>query len=847
MTSEPRLLRKRSIKHPKLSTVFAIAGTAQVLSAIALVGFMSYRSSSTSLEAMADRISDQINNRVLEHLDRYTSIPRTVTNLNHLALLDGTLPATRLEPWETLLIRQSETFTSLSYIYFGNIQGDYIEVKIADPRELRLSRTIDQRIKRDIPRIGLYPVTEGGTRGPLKLTRDYDPRSRPWFQAAVKSGKPTWTSIYAFTDTQTLGISFVRPLIGPNGEVQGVVGSDHTLLATQEFLKNLHLLKSGKVFILESNGNLVATSAEGNLFRQDLSRIAGTDCDDRLIQAAAQALKQTPKAQNPSNTSNNSESEQRTFTYNSMNHYLHVVHFNDGMGLDWRVVVVIPESDFMGEVEANRRNILWVCGLATVGAILVSLLVSKWLSRSLTVLSTASQTIGSGNLAEPVPLLDSSWEVMTLATSLEDMRQGLKVGRDRMENYTQDLEREVADRTLDLRTRNQELTQTLQTLQTSQNQLIRSEKLAALGQLVTSISHEMNTPLGVIRSSVNNIASFLREDLQASVAIIQRLNPNNRQILLSLFQQTVGTVGMVLSTREKRQFRQRISKTLKELEIPNPDPIADTLVDIGIYDDIQPLIDLFETDDCLQVLSTLYHVRSSQRSLQAIEAATDSAALIVQTLRTYSDPELYQFFAEIDLAESLETALILYQTLLKRGVTIDRNYDSHPKIWGCGDEINQIWTNLIHNALQAMNYQGHLKIELSTVTTSLTTAVTTEGDSINSTSSQSGSQSGSQSSSQSGSQSGNAIFAVVRLTNDGPAIDPEAQNHIYEAFFTTRPPGEGKGMGLTIVKQILAKHYGTISLVSTDAATTFTVTLPLDFRHNPMDVTTSSPSLSNPK
>ena len=821
MTSESRLLRKPSLKHPKLSTVFAIVGTAQVLSAIVLVGFMSYRSSSTALEAMATRISDQINDRVLEHLDRYTSIPRTVTNLNHLALLDSSLPAVNLEPWERLLVRQSETFTSLSYIYFGNIQGDYVEIKIGAPRELRLSRTIDQRTKRDTPRIGLYPVTEAGLRGPLKLTRDYDPRPRPWFRTAVKSRKPTWTSIYPFTDTKTLGISFVRPLIAPNGEVQGVVGSDHTLLATQEFLKNLRLLKSGKVFILERNGNLVATSGEGNLFRDDLSRIAGTDSDDRLIQAAAQVLQQNPKKPNPAN---NREPEHRRFTYNSMNHYLHVVHFNDGLGLDWRVVVVIPEADFMGEVQANRRNIMWVCGLATVGAVLVSLLVAKWLSRSLTVLSTASQTIGSGNLAEPVPSLDSSWEVMTLATSLEDMRHGLKVGRDRMENYTQDLEREVADRTLDLRTRNQELTQTLQTLQTSQDQLIRSEKLAALGQLVTSISHEMNTPLGVIRSSVNNIGSFLREDLEASVAIIQRLTPNNRQILLSLFQQTVGTMGTMLSTREKRQFRQQISKTLKELAVPNPDHIADTLVDIGIYDDIQPLIDLFETDDCLQVLSTLYHVRSSQRSLQAIEAATDSAALIVQTLRSYSNPELYQSFGEIDLAESLETALILYQTLLKRGVTVDRDYHIHPKIWGCGDEVNQVWTNLIHNALQAMNYQGHLKIEL-----------TTEGDSINATSNQST------------NQASNAMVAIVRLTNNGPAIDPEAQTHIYEAFFTTRSPGEGKGMGLTIVKQILAKHYGTISFVSTDSGTTFTVTLPLDFRHNPMDLDSSSPSLSNPK
>ena len=835
MTSEPRPLRNPSLKHPKLSTVFAVAGTAQVLGTIALVGFLSYRSSSLSLEAMADRISDQINQRVLEHLDRYTSIPKSATQLNHIALLDGTLPTFGLASWDRQLIRQSEIFTSLSYIYFGNTQGDYVEIKLAPPRELRFSRTIDERTNRDIPRVGMYSITEAGKRGSLKESRDYDPRLRPWFQTALKSRKPTWTSIYAFADTDTLGISFVRPLIGISGEIQGVVGADHTLLATQEFLKNLNLLKSGRVFILERDGNLVATSSKGDLFRKDLSRIAGTDCDDRLIQAAAQKLKEkhtkTSHSNNNSNneSNNSSKSENLVFNYNSMNHYLHVVHFNDGMGLDWRVVVVIPEADFMGEVEANRRNTLWMGGLATIGAILTSLVVSRWLSRSLTVLSTASQTIGSGNLAEPVPLLDSSWEVMMLATSLEDMRQGLKVGRDRMGNYTHDLEREVGDRTLDLRIQNQELTQTLQTLQTSQDQLIRSEKLAALGQLVTSISHEMNTPLGVIRSSVNNITNFLQEDLEASVAIIQRLTPNNRQILLSLFQQTVRTVGTTLSTREKRQFRQQISKTLKDLGIQNPDYIADTLVDIGIYNDIQPLIDLFETDDGLQILSTLYHVSSSQRSLEAIEAASNSAALIVQTLRTYSHPELYPFFAEIDLMESLETALTLYQTLLKRGVTVDRNYQSHPKIWGCRDEINQIWTHLVHNALQAMNYQGHLKIELSTEEKPITSTITESTNNQPANNPPASNQ-------PANNQLKRAMIAIVRLTNNGPAIAPEAQTHIYDAFFTMRSPGEGKGMGLTIVKQILAKHYGTISLVSTDSSTTFTVSLPLDFRHSPMDL-----------
>jgi C4-dicarboxylate-specific signal transduction histidine kinase len=423
------------------------------------------------------------------------------------------------------------------------------------------------------------------------------------------------------------------------------------------------------------------------------------------------------------------------------------------------------------------------------------LLMSRGLSRSLTYLSNASQTIGKGNLSDPLPAFHGSWEVMTLASSLENMRRDLKIGRDRLENYAQDLEREVADRTQDLEARNRELTATLQNLQISQDHLIRSEKLAALGQLVASIAHEMNTPLGIIRSSVRNISSFLREDLNAFMMIFKGLEPDRRQTLLHLFQQTLETVAALapLSSQEKRKFRQQLTQNLVELEIDNAHYIADILVEIGIYANIQSFQDLLQEEDSTEIIGALYHISTSQRSLQAIESATDSAARVIQALRTYSSPELYQTFAEIDLITSLETALTLYQGILKRGVTVLRNFEGRPQIWAIGEELIQIWTHVIQNALQSMNYQGNLHIEVGQI----------------------------------------SHQAIVRITNDGPAISAEIQDHIYDAFFTTRPPGEGKGMGLTIVRQILDKHYGTISLVSHASATTFTIHLPYDFRQHP--------------
>jgi two-component system, NtrC family, sensor kinase len=333
--------------------------------------------------------------------------------------------------------------------------------------------------------------------------------------------------------------------------------------------------------------------------------------------------------------------------------------------------------------------------------------------------------------------------------------------------------------------KNQELTTTLNQLKATQAQLIQSEKMAALGQLIAGIAHEINTPLGAIRSSINNIDGFFSENLHALPEFFQGLSAENQQDFFALMdkssQQTTS-----LSSKEKRQIRKTLQQQLEERGIEKADNLASTLVTLGIYNDLQPFLRLLQDPEREKLLKIAYDLASFQKSTKTIITATDRAAKIVFALKNYSRYDNFGEKVQAHIVEGIETVLTLYHNQLKQGVEVIKNYQELPPIWCYPDELNQVWTNLIHNALQAMNNRGTLKIDVTQQETSI----------------------------------------KIQITDSGCGIPEEILPRIFEPFFTTKPPGEGSGLGLDIVKNILEKHQGKIEVFSQLGQTTFTVFLP---------------------
>lgn len=351
---------------------------------------------------------------------------------------------------------------------------------------------------------------------------------------------------------------------------------------------------------------------------------------------------------------------------------------------------------------------------------------------------------------------------------------------------TQHLLEESQEQAQDLEIQAARLEKQQAEMEAQQVGLIQSEKMAALGHLIAGIAHEINTPLGAISSSATNIDKFLQQTLTVMPPLFRSFSQPEIENFLLILNKSLNSVN-ALSAKEQRQKRRALVTELGD-GISDADAVADTLVDMGIYEDINDIMDLLKRSNGREVLELAYKLSEFKKGIKTINIATERAAKVVFALKSYIHQDNSGEKVLASVTQGLDTVLTLYHNQIKHDVELIKTYaDDLPQIYCYPDELNQVWTNLIHNSLQAMDNKGTLAINAE--------------------------------------QSGESI--KISIQDSGTGISPENRSKIFDAFFTTKAAGEGGGLGLHIVKKIIDKHSGSIEVESQPGCTIFKVLLPI--------------------
>lgn len=334
----------------------------------------------------------------------------------------------------------------------------------------------------------------------------------------------------------------------------------------------------------------------------------------------------------------------------------------------------------------------------------------------------------------------------------------------------------------------EKIEQTFFELQNTQAQLIQSEKMAALGLLIAGIAHEINTPLGAIRASASNILNTLLQTLGELPGFTKSLDRESEICFFTLLKISL-LKEVSVSPKEERTYRKELIKKLDEQNFEDSETIADFFVDMGIYDDFTPFVHILRQENYLTILQMAYKLSSMYRSSVTINTATDKASKVVFALKNFAHFDTSGVRVKSNIINGIDTVLVLYQNLLKHGIELVKNYSEIPETMCFPDELNQVWTNIIHNAIHAMKNKGTLTIDVC-------------HEPVN-------------------------HEIRVSFTDTGCGISADNQKKIFQPFFTTKAQGEGSGLGLDIARKIVEKHNGRISFESVPGKTTFFVFLPV--------------------
>ncbi|MBE9227272.1 diguanylate cyclase [Phormidium sp. LEGE 05292] len=447
----------------QLRSILIVPFVLQIFVTVGLTGWLSLRNGQKAVENIVTQLQREIGDRIEQQLNDYLQKPYIV-NQNVLDAINlGYLNPEKPRSMDRYFLREIKLFAEVSVIQIANEKGEFYGINNFDEEGLIIS-IIDRAT-------GYNNMNGYATDSQGKMTQklivsipNFDPRRRPWYVAVATQGKSIWSPIYAFRGSTQLAITLGTPIYNQNHKLRGVVATDLVLLDINRFLSKLKIGKSGQTFILERSGLLVASSTREHPFystakNQTLQRLPAINSQNQLTRLTAKFLQK-----HFGNFNKIKRGKKFIFKINSDRQYLQILPYKDKFGLDWLIVIVVPEKDFMAEINANTRSTIWLCIAALGTATVLGIYTSHWINQPILHLAQLAKSMSQRDLNQQVSqgkiasaLRSHITELNTLAEAFNRMANQLEAAFTNLEQYAHTLEQKVADRTAELEKANQEL------------------------------------------------------------------------------------------------------------------------------------------------------------------------------------------------------------------------------------------------------------------------------------------------------------------------------------------------------------------------------------------------------
>lgn len=428
MTSSNRVNEPGFFKF-RLRTTLVVPFVLQIVATVGLVGYLSFRNSQKAVNDLANQLRSEISARIDGELRKYLASPHDFNRMNGLRFSEGSFDMVKASNGKQFLT-QVEISPFVYSSYCGDSQGQYLG---AYRLFYQGAPTIAMSVSNAETKYNFYFYEmdkQGNRQRLLQKLKPYDPRKRPWYLAAVEAKRGIWSEVYLDFASGLPTITASEPVYDLSGKILGVCAMDVVLLEDlRKFLANLSISKTGQSFIMNRSGFVLSSSTDEPLKvgeGENAKLLVATESKTPLVRETARYLQQQfgkfERINRP---------QQLDYLLQGERQFVQVLPLSDGRGIDWLIVVVMPEADFMKQINANTRITIGLCLLALVVAIGVAIVTAQSITRPILRIAQASEQMAGGNFNQEVKS-SQIVELAKLGTSFNNMARQLRDSFEKM-------------------------------------------------------------------------------------------------------------------------------------------------------------------------------------------------------------------------------------------------------------------------------------------------------------------------------------------------------------------------------------------------------------------------------